>query len=58
MCTALAISTVAFFIGQQNIMAEWMKGPWLFAPTLVVLGVMLFWMIRVRIGARLKPAAA
>jgi len=51
MCAALTIATGSFFLGQQKVMPEFMKGsPWLFVPVLVPLLLMLFWLIRTRLA--------
>jgi hypothetical protein len=49
MCAAMFIATGSFFLGQQKVMPEWMQGsPLLFVPVLLVLGAMVFWLVRVR----------
>jgi hypothetical protein len=49
MCTALLIAALSFFLGQQKVMPEWMRGsPLLFAPLIAVLALMIFWAIKVR----------
>jgi hypothetical protein len=49
MCTALVIAAFSFFLGQQKVMPVWMQGsPALFAPPLIALALMIFWLIRVR----------
>ena len=57
MCSAWFIATGSFFLGQQRVMPEWMRG----SPVLLVLGLaplafMLFWLVRVRLGKRLRAA--
>jgi hypothetical protein len=59
MCTAWFIASASFFLGQQKVMPLWMHG----SKVLLVLGLaplafLLFWQIRIRIGARFKRAAA
>jgi hypothetical protein len=50
MCTALFIASGSFFLGQQRVMPEWMRGsPWLFVPTFAPLVLMIYWLIRIRI---------
>jgi hypothetical protein len=50
MCMALFIASASFFLGQQRVMPDWMRGsPWLFVPTFAPLVVMVFWLIRIRI---------
>ncbi|HYE27229.1 MAG TPA: hypothetical protein VEA61_03200 [Allosphingosinicella sp.] len=55
MCFALFIATGSFFLGQQKVMpAEW-RGWWAwFALALAPLAFMLLWLIRTRIGPRLR----
>jgi len=49
MCFAMFIATGSFFLGQQKVMPEWMRGsPLLFVPVVLVLGLMVFWLLRVR----------
>ena len=49
MCFGLFIATGSFFLGQQKVMPEWMRGsPLLFVPVVLVLGLMVFWLLRVR----------
>lgn len=49
MCFSLFIAAGSFFLGQQQVMPEWMRGsPVLIALALAPLGFMLFWLIRVR----------
>jgi len=52
MCLALTIASGSFFLGQQKVMPLFMRGsPWLFVPVLAPLLLMLFWLIRVRVGS-------
>ncbi len=49
MCFAMFIATGSFFLGQQKVMPEWMRGSaLLFVPVVLVLGSMVFWLLRVR----------
>jgi len=51
MCLALLIASGSFFLGQQKVMPLFMRGsPWLFVPVLVPLLLMLFWLVRIRVG--------
>ena len=55
MCSAWFIATGSFFLGQQRVMPEAVRG----SPILLVLGLaplafMLFWLVRVRLGKRLR----
>jgi uncharacterized membrane protein len=57
MCVALFIATGSFFIGQPQIFPAVLRG----SPLLILLGVaplgaLAFWMIRIRLPARLRPA--
>jgi len=57
MCAAWFIATGSFFLGQQRNMPEWMRG----SPVLTILGLaplafLLFWLVRVRLGKRLRAA--
>lgn len=52
MSVALLIASGSFFLGQQRVMPVWMRGsPWLFVPTFAPLLVMLYWLVRLRLGA-------
>jgi uncharacterized membrane protein len=61
-CVAFFIATGSFFLGQQDVMPELVRGsPWLFVPAFAPFAVMLFWLIRLRFAkaiARLKFSAA
>jgi len=58
MSTALFIAAGSFFLGQQQVMPAFVRGsPLLFLPELAVLGLMIFWLMRVRFTHWLKPAA-
>ncbi len=51
MCTALAMATGSFFLGQQKFLPAALHGsPLLFIPTFAPLVLMAFWLIRIRIG--------
>ena len=55
MSAALTIASGSFFLGQQRIMPAFMRGsPWLFAPAVAPLLLMVFWLIRVRLMTRFK----
>ena len=59
MCLALFIATGSFFLGQQRVMPEAVRGsPILLLLGLAPLGFMLFWLVRVRLGRRLRAAWA
>jgi hypothetical protein len=58
MCFALFIATGSFFLGQQDVMPEPVRG----SPVLIVLAlapfpVMLFWLVRVRFSAAKRELA-
>jgi hypothetical protein len=61
MCVAFFIATGSFFLGQQDVLPQPLRG----SPILLVLafapfGVMAFWLVRVRVGKRFRaglPAA-
>ncbi|HYE50653.1 MAG TPA: hypothetical protein VEB20_13755 [Azospirillaceae bacterium] len=58
MCTAMAIATMSFFLGQQKHLPEMVQGsPFLFLPVLAVLGAMVFWLFRLRARRRDGKAA-
>lgn len=49
MCTALLIAALSFFLGQQKVMPDFMRGsPYLYLPEIVIFGAMIFWLFRVR----------
>lgn len=51
MCAALFIAAGAFFFGQQRVMPEFVQGsPWLAVPPLATLGLMVFWLLRLRLA--------
>ena len=55
MSAALTIASGSFFLGQQRIMPVFIRGsPWLFAPVIAPLLLMLFWLIRVRLMQSFK----
>jgi hypothetical protein len=66
MCAALFIAAGAFFFGQQQIMPEAVRGsPLLAIPPFATLGLMIFWLLRLRLakilngfGRRRVPIAA
>ena len=50
MCFSLFIASGSFFLGQQPIMPEWIRGsPILFVCALAPLAAMLFWLVWVRL---------
>jgi uncharacterized membrane protein len=56
MCFAFFIATGSFFLGQQDIMPEAVRGsPVLWVLALAPIGFMLFWLVRLRLGKRVVP---
>lgn len=62
MCVAFFIATGSFFLGQQDVMPEAVRGSlWLFVPAFAPFAIMFFWLARLRFAqviARLKLAGA
>ena len=57
MCVALLIAAFSFFLGQQQIFPASVRGaPLLLVPEIAVLGVMLFWLVRVRFNKAFSRA--
>ena len=57
MCFAFFIATGSFFLGQQDLLpAAWRGSPVLFVLAFAPFGVMAFWLIRVRLGKRLRAS--
>ena len=57
MCAAFFIATGSFFLGQQDVMPEAVRGsPALFVLAFAPFAVMAFWLVRVRLGKRLRSA--
>jgi hypothetical protein len=51
MCFAFFIATGSFFLGQQDVMPQAMRGsPILFALAFAPFAIMLFWLVRIRIA--------
>jgi uncharacterized membrane protein len=58
MCFALFIAAGSFFLGQQQVFPASMRGSsLLFLPEIAVLGLMIFWLVRVRFTAWIKRVA-
>jgi hypothetical protein len=58
MCFSLFIASGSFFLGQQQVMPEWMRdSPLLLVVALAPLAFMFFWLIRVRLTRWYKGAA-
>jgi hypothetical protein len=59
MCFAFFIATGSFFLGQQDVLPRAVQGsPLLFVLAFAPFAVMAFWLARVRIGKRFRPAFA
>lgn len=59
MSLALLIAVLSFFVGQQKVMPEWMRGhPALYAPVIIVFVLMVFWLVRVWFSKAWKSAPA
>jgi hypothetical protein len=59
MCTAMTIASTSLFLGQPKVFPVSIRhSPIMFVPALAPLVFLIFWMIRVRIGNRLKSSAA
>lgn len=56
MCAALFVATGSFFLGQADEIPAALRGPHLMIPAFAPLVLMLFWLIRVRIGRTFKAA--
>jgi hypothetical protein len=49
MCFGWFIATGSFFLGQQQVFPAWLRGsPVLLVPALLPLGLLIFWLVRVR----------
>lgn len=58
MCFALLIATASLFLGQPRLFPESIRGtPVLFAPVIVVIVLMIYWLIRVRFASAYKRVA-
>jgi uncharacterized membrane protein len=59
MCLALFMASGSFFLGQQQVLPEALRGsPILFVPALAPLAAMVFWLVRVRFARAFRPVAA
>ena len=57
MCFAFFIATGSFFLGQQDVLPEAVRGsPILFILAFAPFGIMAFWLVRLRLGKRLRSA--
>jgi uncharacterized membrane protein len=58
MCYGLLIATASLFLGQPQVFPEFVRGTGLlFVPVVAVLGAMIYWIIRVRLGKKRIAAA-
>jgi len=59
MCVAFFIATGSFFLGQQDVMPQAVRGSLiLFVLAFAPFGVMAFWLVRLRLGKAFRPARA
>lgn len=59
MCFGWFIATGSFFLGQQQVFpASWRGSPAFLVPALLPLALLIFWMVRVRVGKRYKDRVA
>jgi uncharacterized membrane protein len=59
MCVALLIATFSFFLGQQQVFPASLRGsPILYVPEIMVLGSLIYWLVRVRFPKRSQRDAA
>jgi len=58
MCVALFIAAASFFLGQPKVFPPSLRGsPILFLPEIAILGLMIFWLLRVGLARRPKTGA-
>jgi uncharacterized membrane protein len=58
MCVALFFAAGSFFLGQQKVMPHFMRGsPLLFVPAFAPLALMVFWLVRIRVGNSFRRRA-
>jgi hypothetical protein len=60
MCTALTIAAGSAFLGQPKVQAvvpKMLHGFWLFVPELAVLGLMAYWLVRLRLRSNRRRVA-
>jgi hypothetical protein len=59
MCVALFIAAGSFFLGQPKVFPPFLRGsPILFVPEIAILGLLVFWLLRVGLPGRARSAAA
>lgn len=58
MCAALFVATGSFFLGQMDEIPVALRGPHLWVLALAPLALLVFWMIRVRLGRPRKAVPA
>jgi hypothetical protein len=58
MCVTMIVTTMSFFLGQQHLFPEAIRGSALLAaPGLVVIAVLFSWLYRVRFGKTFSASA-
>ncbi len=56
MGVALAIASASLFLGQPKVFPAFLRGSWVMAaPEIAIVVLLVFWMARVRLGARARP---
>jgi hypothetical protein len=59
MCVALFIAAGSFFLGQPKVFPPFLRGsPILFVPEIAILGLLVFWLLRVGFSGRARSAVA
>lgn len=59
MCVAFFIATGSFFLGQQDVLPQAVRGsPILFVLAFAPFAVMAFWLVRLRLGKAFRPIPA
>jgi uncharacterized membrane protein len=59
MGVALLIATASLFLGQPKVFPAPLRGSWVMAaPEIAILGLLLFWLVRIRLAARSKSPRA
>ncbi len=57
MCYAMFMAVASFFLGQQQVFPEALRGnPIFFVPVLLVIILLFFWLIKVLVGKQFKQA--
>jgi uncharacterized membrane protein len=59
MSVALFVGAGSLFLGQPKVFPPWLRGsPIMFAPEIAIVGLMIFWLLRVRLGKAFRTEAA